>query len=705
MSDRDRHVPEKFGVPLKYDSEFRGPQKRRSCTDIICLFLFVAFLAAWGFVGFYAYKRGDPEKILKPTDSNGRKCGVDSEVLNKPYLFYFDITKCADPTVIINGCNTPQVCVEKCPDHGWNSDVYIQNQRPFDLNDVRNNLICLDEKTKNGVTNLDNLKYVIDNGLCASWYITSYPSLNRCFPMHQELDSKWVKSLPFTDPILLLTDSIKQLESLAYTQEVGTEIYDDLTKSWKFIVLALGIAIVVSLIYISLLRWIAGIMTWLSILALLALSITGTIFSYKRYEYLKKYGPPPVKNKMIVGTLEEWSYTPELWLAIAIILGILAVIILLLVIFLRRRIIVAIALIKEGSKAVSSIITSLFFPLIPWVLQCAVVVWVLAVLCYLMSIGKDVFKVQGLSSSCICTDVYEDLQNGDICEPRIFQQKCSNPQTSLPCVNAGCNFVLTEKENIVTYFEIFNAFGFFWGIWYISGLSQMILAGAFATWYWTFHKRNVPFFILTESAGRTVRYHLGTIAFASLIISICSFIRAVLEYVENKLKKYENDLVKAIFCCCKCFFWCLERFLRFINRNAYIMCAIHGKNFCTSAGDAFNLLMRNAVRVVVLDKVTDFLFFVGKLVITGCMVAGSYYLFVKTSKIEFHYNGATPLVVIAIGSYIIASIFFGVYSMAVDTLFLCFLEDCERNDGSSEKPYYMSKNLMKILGKRNMKTN
>lgn len=33
------------------------------------------------------------------------------------------------------------------------------------------------------------------------------------------------------------------------------------------------------------------------------------------------------------------------------------------------------------------------------------------------------------------------------------------------------------------------------------------------------------------------------------------------------------------------------------------MCAVHGKNFCASAKDAFNLLMRNVIRVVVIDKV------------------------------------------------------------------------------------------------------
>ena len=39
--------------------------------------------------------------------------------------------------------------------------------------------------------------------------------------------------------------------------------------------------------------------------------------------------------------------------------------------------------------------------------------------------------------------------------------------------------------------------------------------------------------------------------------------------------------------------------------------------------------------------------------------------------------------------------------MAVDTLFLCFLVDLEQNDGSAEKPYFMSSNLMKILDLKN----
>lgn len=92
-------------------------------------------------------------------------------------------------------------------------------------------------------------------------------------------------------------------------------------------------------------------------------------------------------------------------------------------------------------------------------------------------------------------------------------------------------------------------------------------------------------------------------AFGSLIIAICRMIRVFLEYLDRKLKKYDNPFTRAIMCCLKCFFWCLEKFLKFINKNAYIMCAVHGKNFCSSARRAFGLLMRNIVRVFVLDKV------------------------------------------------------------------------------------------------------
>lgn len=34
--------------------------------------------------------------------------------------------------------------------------------------------------------------------------------------------------------------------------------------------------------------------------------------------------------------------------------------------------------------------------------------------------------------------------------------------------------------------------------------------------------------------------------------------------------------------------------------------------------------------------------------------------------------------------------------MTIDTIFICFCEDCERNDGIS-RPYYMSRGLMEFV--------
>ena len=42
---------------------WNGPLKKHSCTDIICLLLFLVFLAAWGFVAFMAFKDGDISKV------------------------------------------------------------------------------------------------------------------------------------------------------------------------------------------------------------------------------------------------------------------------------------------------------------------------------------------------------------------------------------------------------------------------------------------------------------------------------------------------------------------------------------------------------------------------------------------------------------------------------------------------------------------
>ncbi|CAH0553591.1 unnamed protein product [Brassicogethes aeneus] len=637
---------DEIGKPIPYDPDFKGPLKNRSCTDIICLLLFAVFIVCWVLVGIFAIKNGDPELLFVPRDSLGRRCGLDHGVEDKKYLLFYDLTKCLKVQVPFTGCPTKQICVKSCPDK-------VQVGPDYDSN-WRQQFCDVD---------------------CPPWVLPSKPVEYRCIPFgvtQNDLDQ--LQGVGFTYE--KLTKAIKQIKAFSDAEQVGQVIVKDVINSWWKILIGIGVAVFVCLLYIFMLRFIAGIMVWLSILGVIALLVAGVYFSHHEWKRIP--------------SLKENETKKRLYMASLVICSVILAIVLLVILFLRKRIVLAIALIKEGSKAVSSVTSVLVFPIVPWILQIGVIAYALVVCLYLATTGEPIYKYRTLDN-----DTGVDKCN-------VVDQFC-NPgyNTNSGCI---CKFIGTKTTAYYKYAQAYNVFGFFWLAFFVSALSQMILAGVFAQWYWTFKKRNLPFFAVTSSVLRTLRYHIGTLAFGSLLVAICRMIRVMLEYIDHKLKKYDNPLTKAILCCMKCFFWCLEKFLKFINKNAYIMCAIHGKNFCASAKDAFLLLMRNIVRVFILDKVTDFLFFLSKLLITIGVGALAYVCFVTdlttidNSNIQY---GFVPVVMIMIITYLISSIFFNVYSMAVDTLFLCFLEDCERNDGSAERPYFMSKNLMNIFNKKN----
>lgn len=66
-------------------------------------------------------------------------------------------------------------------------------------------------------------------------------------------------------------------------------------------------------------------------------------------------------------------------------------------------------------------------------------------------------------------------------------------------------FILNVIFLLIVQLKILNVFGFFWSIFFVSALGEMVLAATFATWYWTFQKKNVPYFTLTVGLGRSIR--------------------------------------------------------------------------------------------------------------------------------------------------------------------------------------------------------
>ncbi|KAH8382735.1 hypothetical protein KR009_004993 [Drosophila setifemur] len=775
----------KYGEPLRYDRNFTGPRQRdRHCTDVSCLLVFVLFLGGWGFIAHYAIKHGDLNQLMVPTDSFNQKCGIDSGVLNKKNLFFFNLEQCIDPLVPLTGCPTPQVCVESCPSQTFVWDT-MKNSLSFEK--LYSRLICLTEDHKSAIRDMAGMERAIQQNLCARWYIKSAPFLNRCMfefspqvceyipafllkggrsrrqltflpgnatsevelqaeamalsmalvadpkqaPVEEEPATQCRRTLneAIIKEKMMQTDTrlaklVGNLVAHFYNgthdaQRLGEEIVEDLVNSWSIVLVACVCTLVASLIFIALMRWLSAPILWFAIFGVLTGLLVGIYYTVRQYIFWEKTPTVPVHGLNLHSTVKNVLQNQKTWLYLSIFLGVCFVVILLLVIVLRKRIRIAIALTKEGSKAVSSVISTVFFPIFSWILYIAAIAFAIGVGLYLGSIGPLSFRMvrrltdtgEVTNERCVCEGPAINYTVGGACDPQVFERYCYNPEAStlgffqqsarVACSKTTCSFERINNPPFITWSIVYNVFGFLWLSFFISAFSDMVLAATFARWYWTFKKRDVPFFTLTRAFCQTAFYHLGTVAFGSLILAICRLIRLVLEYIDAKLKKYDNSVTRGILCCMRCFFYLLETFLKFLNRNAYIMCAIHGKDFCGSAKDAFNLIMRNFLRVVTLDKVTDFLFFLSKLLLTaGAGVATYYFLANNPAVIQLHYN-AVPTTVVVIAAFLITSVFFGVYSTAVDTLFLCFLEDCERNDGSPEKPFFMSKQLMKILGKKN----
>lgn len=109
------------------------------------------------------------ERLLVPTDSEGRKCGVDSEVVNKPYLVFFNLEKCIDPSVPLYGCKTPQVCVEQCP----TSSFVFSQCTASNFYQIKSQLICRMNVNKERIQTCNDISAMVSNEQCARWYLKS----------------------------------------------------------------------------------------------------------------------------------------------------------------------------------------------------------------------------------------------------------------------------------------------------------------------------------------------------------------------------------------------------------------------------------------------------------------------------------------------------------------------------------------------------
>uniref|UniRef100_A0A667WBR7 Choline transporter-like protein n=1 Tax=Myripristis murdjan TaxID=586833 RepID=A0A667WBR7_9TELE len=232
-----------------------------------------------------------------------------------------------------------------------------------------------------------------------------------------------------------------------------------------------------------------------------------------------------------------------------------------------------------------------------------------------------------------------------------------------PVKNNSTGLVEYQNKGPLQYMVWYHAVGLIWISEFILAFQQMTIAGAVVTYYFTRWGKRYFKGLSSSAAGPT-----------SSFTSICTLLKCLST--------------------CVCCLWCLEKCLAYLNQNAYTATAINSTSFCTSARDAFIILVENAVRVAAINTVGDFVLFLGKVLVVACTAFAG----VLALNYQREYTvWVLPLLIVCLFAFLVAHCFLSVFEMVVDVLFLCFAVDTKYNDGSPGREYYMDKALMEFV--------
>lgn len=251
---------------------------------------------------------------------------------------------------------------------------------------------------------------------------------------------------------------------------------------------------------------------------------------------------------------------------------------------------------------------------------------------------------------------------------------------------ARTGFYVYELNGVMIYTLAYNVAAYIWFSNFLTGIQYMIVAGAVSKWYFTREKTLLrsPIF---WSTAITFKYHLGTVALGSLLLTLMQVIKSII------LGLCKNHRIRVFVQCC---LDSIENFFKFLSKNAYIVTAIHGQGLIKSGKRAAKLIIQNVDDIIAVNFIGDFVLAMAKLIIVIISVLLAMLIFSIAPNNIPQYNNTPAYIAVAIVSLSVACVSFGVFETTVDTLFICYCEDNLLNDGTV-RPYYMSTNLKEFV--------
>ncbi|PKU73208.1 hypothetical protein MA16_Dca019789 [Dendrobium catenatum] len=354
--------------------------------------------------------------------------------------------------------------------------------------------------------------------------------------------------------------------------------------------------------------------------------------------------------------------------AMAVLMTIVMIISILSSIAIVRRILMATSVLKVAAKVIGEVQALIIFPVFPYTILAIFYMFWFSAAMHLFSSGQIIKN--DCNANCCSYDLKSNRVSCDDC----------------------CGYSIHYTSHIAAAI-LFHLFGCFWATQFIIACSATVIAGSVASYYWAHGEisQEVPFLPVFASMQRLMRYNLGSVALGSLVVSIVESIRFILESLRRRLKLVNtipvSRIEKMASFSSNCFLGCIDWTLRSVNRSAYIMIAITGKGFCKASSIATGLIMNNILRIGKVNVIGDIILFLGKLCVS-LFCALFAFLMLDTYKYKSAHNRiSSPLfpVLVCWGlGYIVATLFFSVVEMSIDTIILSFCQDADEHQGNAQ---------------------
>ncbi|DBA04865.1 TPA: hypothetical protein N0F65_006867 [Lagenidium giganteum] len=685
VASTDAYAERKIGV---------APAGARQCRDCFCCLFFAVFWIGMVVVAVLGVLNGEPKRLLYGTDYKGNACGTHT-MSNRTLTFYPRLYQdLMDHTIAAkqSGSSGSSVtfygaCVSECPPFG----SYFCNYEAEAAILADASLVTEQDREKERKARASVLFGEPD-----CWFV-SMPSTVVFFRCIQMTQSNSTANETCVYPADLpeyynVVDGVRKANSLCQVKKVttttdstgpaqGNPLYDqlqtaaavggrciaDIEKTWD-IVLIFGAAVAFGFgfMFLIFLKYCAGcvvfIILWACVLMLVLFSLmlstkAGIINDAKVSQLsasLQAQNGLTLPENLRASNDKKQAYAIAAYVSYG-----LSGVVFLLVCCFQKKIRVTVGIIKEASRAIQHMPLIMIFPLWPFVI-------IVVLFIYSAIIGAFVYSAETIQ----------------------FDKLSSSVSNSTAVADASA-ITLTGAQQTTLTNQLINA------------ISMCTIAGAVCRYYWSRNKstEEIGRFPVLYSLKNCFRYHFGSLAFGSFIIAVVQFIRAVLLYIDHQTQgvQQSNLMVKVAMKVVQCCLWCLEKCLKFLSKNAYIMIAMKGKSFCASAKDAFKTILSNLAQVGAVSLIVFLLLSAGKIAIAiACGVIT--FVYIEASPDLYGIGGSkeiasplAPILLTILLAWFVASLFLNVYEIAIDTILMCYCEDKEINKESGQ--YFMSDQL------------